>query len=134
MTDRSASARAASHGKLRRDGPDILLLGAEWPARALLRAQLIEDGHDVVAADAWPVARHYFRDGAKPRVLIVDLHGLPDPATVLAELPALTPPSRTLVIAALGTLSADEIRAKGFQVMSRPAAVGEIAAAVARML
>jgi len=27
--------------------PDIVLLGAEWPSRALLRAQLIEEGFDV---------------------------------------------------------------------------------------
>lgn len=32
--------------------PDIVLLGPEWPERALLRAQLVEEGHDVVAIDA----------------------------------------------------------------------------------
>src|SRR5262245_30111410 len=28
--------------------PDVLLLSAEWPERALLRAQLIEEGYEVV--------------------------------------------------------------------------------------
>lgn len=27
--------------------PDVIVLGAKWPERALLRAQLIEEGHEV---------------------------------------------------------------------------------------
>jgi hypothetical protein len=47
--------------------PDVILLGPEWPERALLRAQLIEDGYDVVAIDAWPIPRLYRRSGMRPR-------------------------------------------------------------------
>jgi hypothetical protein len=57
--------------------PDILLLGAEWPERALVRAELIEAGYDVVAIDAWPIPSQYRQPGVKPRVAIVDLQGLP---------------------------------------------------------
>ena len=32
-----------------------MLLAPEWPERALLRAQLIEEGYEVVAVDAWPI-------------------------------------------------------------------------------
>src|SRR5262245_27963580 len=35
--------------------PDIVLLGAEWPTRALLRAQLAEEGYNVLATDRWPI-------------------------------------------------------------------------------
>ena len=41
--------------------PDIVLLDAEWPSRALLRAQLIEDGFDVLATDTWTTMRRYLR-------------------------------------------------------------------------
>ena len=30
---------------------DVLLLAPEWPERALLRAELIEAGYDVIAID-----------------------------------------------------------------------------------
>ena len=36
---------------------DIVLLGAERQTRALLRAQLIEEGLDVLATDTWPMMR-----------------------------------------------------------------------------
>jgi hypothetical protein len=59
--------------------PDVLLLGAEWPERALLRAELIEAGYNVVAIDAWPIPGLSWRPEMRPRVVIVDLKGLPKP-------------------------------------------------------
>jgi hypothetical protein len=41
--------------------PDVIVIGAEWPERALLRAQLIEEGHEVIAVDTWPIPRLYRR-------------------------------------------------------------------------
>lgn len=114
--------------------PDIVLLGPEWPERALLRAQLIEEGHDVIAIDAWPIPRLYRRPGMKPLVMIVDLHGLPDPRNTLDELRFVIPPDRVLVVTALGTLTADEIRRLGFNAVERPATIGQIVAAAASLL
>jgi hypothetical protein len=114
--------------------PDIVLLGPEWPERALLRAQLIEEGYEVVATDAWPIPRQLLRTNTKPRVLIVDLHGLPEPRQTLEEIRGVLPPERVLVVTALGTISADEIRTLGFRVVTRPATVGEIVAAAAGLL
>jgi hypothetical protein len=48
--------------------PDIVLLGAERQPRALIRAQLIEAGFDVVATDTWPMMRRHLRPGSKPRL------------------------------------------------------------------
>ena len=53
--------------------PDVIVLGPQWPQRALLRAQLIEERYEVVAVDAWPIPRLYRRAGMKPRVLLIDL-------------------------------------------------------------
>jgi hypothetical protein len=117
------------------DGPpDVALVGPEWPSRALLRAQLVEDGYSVVATDTWPIPRQYLRRGMKPRLVVVDLHGLPDPDTVLDELGVVLAPDRGLVVTALGSLEADQVRHRGFHVVPRPTTVGEIVAAVARLL
>ena len=37
--------------------PDIVLLSADWPSRALIRAQLLEEGFEVVATDTAHNAR-----------------------------------------------------------------------------
>ena len=107
------------------------MLGSDWRNRALVRAQLIEAGFNVVAVDRWPVPRQFYRAGAKPRVVVVDLQGLPDPETVIDELPALAPPDRTVVVTSLASVPAEELRRRGFKVVTRPATIGEIVAAAA---
>ena len=96
--------------------PDVLLLSPEWPERALLRAELIEAGYEVVAIEAWPMPGLYRRPGMEPRMAIVDLQGLPEPRTVLDELGYVMPPDRVLIVVALGTLTLDEVRQMGYQV------------------
>ncbi|HEY3092356.1 MAG TPA: hypothetical protein VGJ52_04635 [Vicinamibacterales bacterium] len=117
-----------------RGRPDIVLLGPEWPERALLRAQLLEDGYDVVATDAWPIPRQFLRPGMKPRVLIIDLRGLPAPHEALDEVRGVMPPERVVVVTAMGTMSADEIRRLGFHVVTRPATMRDVVAAAASLL
>jgi hypothetical protein len=114
--------------------PDIVLIGSGWPERALLRAQLIEEGYDVIALDAWPMPRLYRRPGMKPRVMVVDLHGLPSPREMLDEVRFIMPPDRVLVMTALGTLGGSEVQRLGFNVIERPVTVGQIVAAAAALL
>ena len=114
--------------------PDVLLLVSEWPDRALLRAQLIEEGYEVIAVDAWPLPALYRVPGSEPRLLLVDVQGLPRPHETLAELRELAGATRVLVVTALGTVSADEVRALGFDVIQRPATIGQIVAAVTALL
>jgi len=114
--------------------PDVLLLGPEWPERALLRAQLIEEGYEVVAIDAWPIPRPYRRPGMKPRVVLIDLRGLPDPRETLDEVRVAMPPERVLVVTALGSLSGSEVKQLGFVVVERPATIGQIVANTAALL
>lgn len=114
--------------------PDVVLLAPQWPTRALLRAQLAEEGYEVVATDAWPIPRRYFRPPRTPRLVVVDLHGLPDPRRVLDDLRALTAPDAVLVITALGSLPVDDVRQRGFHAMARPASVGDVVARVHTLL
>jgi hypothetical protein len=115
--------------------PDIVLLGAEWQPRALMRAQLIEEGFEVLAADTWPMMRRHLRPGAKPTLAIVDLKGLPTPQDVLRDLRVLMPPNRVLVLTALATARASDIERLGFRTLSRPIVIKDIVdAAVAAMM
>lgn len=110
----------AAHGRIMPQPPDIVLLGAEWQTRALIRTQLIEDGFEVVATDTWPAMRPHFRPGSKPRLAIVDLKGLPNPVAVLKDLRVLMAPDRVLVVTAIGTVEAVEIEQLGFRQVARP--------------
>ena len=114
--------------------PDVMLIGPEWPVRALLRAQLIEEGYEVMAIDAWPMPRLYRQRGMEPRVLLIDLRGLPDPRETLDEVRLVFPPERVLVITALGTLTADDVRQLGLNVVERPASIGQIVAAAGMLV
>ena len=109
--------------------PDVVLLSADRRTRAPLRAQLIEDGFEVVGTETWPAMRAHLRPGAKPGVAIVDLQGLPNPTEVLDGLPVLMTPGRVLVLTALGTVPPEEIARAGFRVVHRPASIEEVVTA-----
>ena len=122
------------HRQLRPRQTDIVLLGTEWQARALVRAQLIEEGFEVLATDTWPMMRQYLQPGEKPRLAIVDLQGLPEPVRVLNDLRILMKPDRVLVLTAMDTVAPDAIERLGFRVLKRPVSIGDVVTAVARVL
>ena len=114
--------------------PDVVLLAAEWQPRALIRAQLIEEGLEVVAADSWPMMRRHLRPGLKPRLAIVDLKGLANADGVLGDLRTLMPPGRVLVVTALGSRAALDVARAGFNALSRPIAIGDVVRAARAMI
>lgn len=111
-----------------------MILAAEWQPRALLRAQLIEEGFEVVATDAWPTTRHHLRTGSKPRLAIVDLKSLPDPERVLDDLRVLMKPDRVLVVSAAGTISRPDIERRGFHALPRPVVIDDVVGAVRQLI
>lgn len=113
---------------------DVLLIAPEWPERALLRAQLIDEGFEVAAVDAWPIPSEYARPPLKPRVVVIDLRGLPHPDYALSGLAVLFPPSSVLVLTALGTQPTEDITRLGFQLLPRPVSVGTIVARIRELL
>ena len=114
--------------------PDIVLLATEWQPRALIRAQLIEEGFEVVATSAWPMMRQHLRPGIKPRLALVDLKGLQDPGGVLNDLHVLMKPDHVLVLTANGTASRPEVERLGFQALSRPVVIQDVVRSVAKAL
>lgn len=111
--------------------PDIVLFAAAWNPRALLRAQLIEEGFTVIATDTWEMMRRELRPGVKPRLAIVDLQDLEDPLQVLRDLGILMKPDRALIVTALGTVAPADIKARGFRVAVRPLTIRDIVAMAA---
>jgi nucleoside-diphosphate-sugar epimerase len=108
------------------DPPDILLLAADRLIRAPLRAQLIEDGFEVIGTDTWPALRRHLRPGAKPLAAIVDLRDLPDADEVLRDLRVLMKPDRVIVLAAQGSVGPAEVSRLGYVVLRRPISIGEV--------
>jgi hypothetical protein len=114
--------------------PDILVIGREWPERALLRAQLLEEGYEVIATDEWPIPHIYRRPEMTPRAMVVDLHEIAAPRDVLKEIPSVIQPDRVVIVTALGAVPVEEVRQLGYHVVARPTTVGDVAAAVVRLL
>jgi DNA-binding response OmpR family regulator len=111
--------------------PDIVLLGVDWRSRALIRAQLIEEGYEVIAVDDWPTARRVLRLSPAIRVAIVDLEGLVDPVSVLREIRLVVDPSRVLVLGGLGTIVPSDIRSLGLHAIFRPFTIRDVVTEVA---
>ena len=114
--------------------PDIVFLDADWQSRALIRAQLIEEGFEVVATETWTMMRRQLRPGAKPRLAIVDLKDLPDPREVLRDLRVLMKPEQVLVLSAIGTIPREEIERFGFHIVPRPFVIEELVREVRRVM
>ena len=119
---------------MRPQAPDIVLLATDWQPRALIRAQLIEEGFEVVATNTWPMMRQLLRPGIKPRLAIVDLKGLEDPGGVLNDLHVLMKPDRVLVLTAIGTVARPDIERLGFHALSRPVVIQQVVRSAAKAL
>jgi DNA-binding NtrC family response regulator len=69
----------------------ILLIAADWKFRALVRAQLLEEGFEVKTFPSVKIALAYLlRSGEQPRLTIVDLQGDEHDLQVLSDLKRLT--------------------------------------------
>jgi hypothetical protein len=127
-------SRKSEKGLTRPPSPDIVLLAAEWQPRALIRAQLIEEGFDVVATNTWPMMRRHLRPGMKPQLAVLDLKELPDPRAVLSDLRVLMKPENVLVLTAAGTVSPPDIARLGFRALARPLVIEHIVRAAAQAI
>ena len=115
----------------------VLLAGGEWRPRALVLAQLEEEGYDVTAVETWDEAELLLRKKAvRPAVLIFDLDGESHPEAALTTASKLMDPRRIVILTLAGGLTADAVRAHGFlHVLSRPYSVKDVvglAASIAR--
>jgi len=106
----------------------VLLAGGEWRPRALVLAQLVEDGYDVTSVATWDEAELLLRKRAvQPAVVIFDLDGEQQPEAALATAAKLVDPGKVVVLTTAGTLPPDVARSHGFvHVLARPYSVGDV--------
>jgi DNA-binding response OmpR family regulator len=114
----------------------LLLIAREWRPRTLLRAQLIDQGFDVLAVGGWDEGELLLQARAvRDAAVVFDLDGEPSPAASLRTLVRLVPPARVLVLTSLAALPPDEVRGMGIaHVLPRPFSVRDVIERTARMM
>ena len=115
---------------------EILLIAADWQLRALVRAQLLEEGFDVRALPSLEIAlAHLLRSGGQPRLTIVDTQGLQAEARQLSDLWRLN--GQAPLILCVGALSGEALVQESSapaEVLLRPFRVGDLVAQVRKVL
>jgi DNA-binding response OmpR family regulator len=115
---------------------EILLIAADWQLRALVRAQLLEEGYAVRALPSLEIAlAHLLRSGGQPRLTIVDTQGLQVEARQLVGLRRLT--GQTPLILCGGVSGGGALAQEGLsptEVLLRPFRVGDLVAQVRKVL
>jgi CheY-like chemotaxis protein len=106
----------------------ILLAGQDWQARALVRAQLLEEGFDVQAYETIDEAIATLTPGTNlPNLFIADISASDDPS---ADVEALSVWSRKIpiwIIARQTYIIPEGLRGHGFEtILLRPVDVGEL--------
>jgi CheY-like chemotaxis protein len=106
----------------------ILIAGKDWQARALLRAQLLEEGFEVEAYETIPDALAALGPGANlPNLFIADVSASGDPS---ADVEALSVWSRKLpiwIVASRAYIIEKGLRGHGFEmILLGPVDVGEL--------
>jgi len=115
---------------------EILLIAADWQLRALVRAQLLEEGYQVRALPSLNVALASLLRGAEPPCLtIVDMQGCRIEPCALADLWRLAGQAPLIVCggaASQATLARKDL--PPVQVLLRPFRVGDLVGQVRRAL
>ena len=106
----------------------VLLVGRDWQTRALLRAQLIEEGIDVEAHESVESAVAAIEGGDfVPALILADLTASDDPIRDADQWAAWTQPFAIWVIASRTLITSQCLKGKGFElVLFRPIDVGEL--------
>jgi CheY-like chemotaxis protein len=106
----------------------ILLAGKDWQARALVRAQLLEEGLEVEACETVgeAVARLESRESL-PDLFLADLSMSDDPASDVELLAAWAKQLPVWVIASRNLIVQKTLKGRGFEIiLFRPVDVGEL--------
>lgn len=123
---------------------EILLIATDWQFRALVRAQLLEEGRQVRALPSLEIALAYLiRSGERPQLIIVDVQGMEREGQLLSNMCRLT--SNVPLILCGGALSRSALERAvlhrvrlsqeelpSVRVLLRPFRVGDLMAEVRR--
>ena len=106
----------------------ILIAGKDWQARALLRAQLLEEGFEVEAHETVPEALAALETApSPPDLFIADISQSDDPSADVEGLRAWSRKVPIWIIASRTFIVEKGLRGHGFEVtLLRPVDVGEL--------
>ena len=106
----------------------VLLIGKDWKTRALLRAQLLEEGVDTAAYESLPEALEAsIGEGETPALLIADVGESADPTAEIAQLAHWAKRIPIWVIARRTVADESQFEGRGFEaVLFRPIDVGKL--------
>ena len=112
----------------------ILLVGEDWKTRALLRAQLIEEGLDVEAQESVGAALRDSEDPALlPLLLVADVSASGDPARALDQLARWSKRIPVWVVASRSVIDEKDLQGRGFEaVLFRPVDLGHLVEQIKR--
>ncbi len=104
----------------------VILVGKEWQERALVRAQLLEEGVDVEAYETAGEALDGLGE-VLPAVVVADLTASDDPAAEIETLAAWSPQIPTWIVAGRNLIMGKHLKGRGFEmILLRPVDVGEL--------
>jgi DNA-binding response OmpR family regulator len=115
---------------------EIVLIAREWKTRALITAQLSEEGYEVMALRTVEEAVVLLDRGmVRPRLIVLDTIGQSLKEAILADLQALTDDVPILVCTGPFDLTQFDFEGAGFtDLLIRPFAVGDVVDAVREIL
>jgi len=112
----------------------MVLVGNEWNTRALLRAQLLEEGLDVEAYESLEDALQALLPSL-PALLLVDLTASNDPGADIHHLASWVKRVPTWIIASRSSGVAADLEGRGFErIFFRPVDVGELVSLIKQRL
>jgi len=114
----------------------IVIVGKDWTARALLRAQLIEEGIVTEAYDnVGDTVQRLWASGAMPSLLIVDLFETENPVKDIATLSHWAKLLPIWIMAGRGIAEAERLEGRSFErVLFRPIDVGKLVQEIKKRL
>ena len=116
--------------------PVVLLAIADWQSRALIRAQLTEDGYQVRASTSVEDALRVLLRGEWPDLaaIVVEISQGPVDERLAHSLDSLKTSAPVVALTGAFGPSPAELRQMGVQtVLARPFAVGEVSSALKRL-
>ncbi len=111
----------------------VILIGKDWKTRALLRAQLLEEGLKVEAYESLSGALEVLAGGSPAPLLLADLSASSNPAVEVAQLAHWSKRTPIWIIASRSAVEERELQDSGFEaVLWRPIDVGELVERIKR--
>jgi DNA-binding response OmpR family regulator len=111
-----------------------ILIGKEWQARSLLRAQLIEEGVEV---EAYLTAMEAFESSGEllPALVVADLTESDDPEAEIDELAKWSRQTHVWIVAGRNMITGKSLRGRGFEmILFKPIDIGELVEQIKRRI